>query len=106
MEKHVFRKPFFVSYLIPIIFSMGMVVMVMYGLSVTENSSHSEGVRILEESIRRAVITCYAIEGSYPSDISHIEEYYGVFIDRARYKVHYDIFASNIMPSISIITLE
>lgn len=80
--------------------------MVMYGLSVTDRASRSEGIRVLRESIERAVITCYALEGSYPGDITYIEENYGVRIDRTKYEVRYNIFASNIMPDIEIIPLK
>lgn len=103
MNKHVFRKSAFFTYLVPILFTAVMIVMVMYGLSVTERSSQSEGTRILLESLQRAAITCYAIEGNYPGDLLYIEENYGVRIDQNRYRVDYSIFASNIMPTINVV---
>ena len=106
MNKHVFKQPVILSYLVPIIFTLGMIFMVMYGLSVTGRASESEGIRVLKESVTRAAVTCYAIEGSYPSDLTYIEENYGVRIDRAKYEVRYSIFASNIMPDIEVVLLE
>jgi len=106
MFNHVYRKPIQLSYIIPILFTLGMIVLVLYGLSITGKSSQSEGTHILEESLWRAVITCYAIEGSYPSDLTHLEENYGIYIDRNRYLVRYSIFASNIKPDIEVILIE
>ena len=106
MDKHVFRKPVLLAYIVPILFTLGVILLVTYGLSVTDQASQDEGIRLLEESIRRAVITCYAIEGSYPGDIHHLEDTYGVYIDRTRYIVRYSIFASNIMPDIEVVLIE
>ena len=59
-----------------------------------------------EESLRRAVtrasVQCYAIEGRYPPSVEYLEENYGVRIDRDRYNVFYNGFASNVMPEIVI----
>lgn len=109
MKKNVFKKTALSglrAYIIPIVFTVAMIAMIVYGLSETERSSKSEGIRVLEESIRRAAVTCYAIEGSYPSDISYIEENYGVHIDRSKYAVYYVIFASNLLPDISVVELK
>ena len=94
------------SLLIPILFSLVMIGMISYGLRQTAESSSAEGLRVLEDSIRRAVITAYAIEGRFPSSLSHIEENFGVFIDRTRYVVHYMPIAENIMPNIFVFALD
>ena len=63
-----------------------------------------------EESLRRAVprasVQCYAIEGRYPPSVEYLEENYGVRIDRDRYNVFYNGFASNVMPEIVINPIE
>jgi len=79
--------------------------MIMYGLNQTEEASRAEGLRILEDSIRRAVVMAYAVEGRYPESIDYIEENFGIFIDRTRYIVHYQIFATNVFPDIAVIEL-
>ena len=91
------------SAIVPILFTIAIMCMIVYGLSRTEESSRAEAARILEDSIRRAVVTSYAIEGRYPETIAYIEEHYGVPIDRDKYVVHYEIFASNLMPDIMVI---
>jgi len=90
--------------LLPILFTLTVVVLIAYGISNTAESTRQEGTRILEESIRRAVITAYALEGRYPATIEHIENNFGVFIDRDRFIVHYTVFGSNIMPNVVVIS--
>ena len=108
MKRNIFRKSAWDivrSALVPILFTIVVMGMIVYGLRQTEESSKSEGLRILEESIRRAIVINYAIEGSYPGSIADVEEKYGVFVDRTKYLVHYSIFASNLMPDVAVIEL-
>ena len=91
--------------IVPLLFTAVVMVMIVFGLSQTEESNRAEGLRILEESIRRAVVLNYAVEGRYPESIAYVEENYGIVIDRTKYTVHYEIFASNLMPDLAVIEL-
>ncbi len=53
-------------------------------------------------AVRRAALTCYAVEGAYPDDISYLREQYGLAFDEDRYAVTYDAFASNQLPEIYV----
>lgn len=109
MKKTVFRKTVLLDLsaaIKPGLLTLAVACTVMYGLEQTERSSRAEGLRILEDGIRRAVVTCYAAEGSYPESVSYITEHYGVYIDTSKYTVHYEIFASNIFPIITVIDLN
>ena len=103
-KKNIFVKIF--AGIAPLFFTVAVMAMIVYGLNETEKSSKAEGLRILEESLHRAITKCYAVEGSYPSNLAYIEKFYGVHIDRTKYVVDYDIFASNIMPSVMVIELQ
>ena len=76
---------------------------VLQGLSKASIASNAESLRIAESSIRRGVINCYASEGYYPPSYEYLKEHYGISVDENRYIVHYEIFASNIMPVITVI---
>jgi hypothetical protein len=89
-----------------LVFTLFVIIMVVFGLIQTAESNRAEGLRLLDESIRRAVTECYALEGSYPDSIGYIEDNYGVIIDRSRYSVHYSAFADNIMPDINVFDLR
>lgn len=66
-------------------------------------SSRAEQLRITETSLRRAVISCYALEGRYPPDVEYLRKEYGLQLNDKKYIVHYDIFAENIMPEITVL---
>ena len=57
----------------------------------------------LEEALVKGAVTCYASEGIYPPTLEHLTENYNVRIDDDRFYVHYDVFASNIMPDITVV---
>jgi hypothetical protein len=108
-KREVFKKPAALalfSGITPILLTIAVTAMVIFGLSQTEESSKSEGLRILDEGIRRAVISCYAMEGYYPESLAYIENNYGVTINRERYIVHYQVIASNIMPDITVWNID
>ena len=105
-KRGIYRKSawdFLRAAILPVVFTVAIMLMVASGLQRTEESSRAEGLRILEDSIRRAVVTCYAIEGRYPESIEYIEANFGIHIDRTRFVVHYRVFASNILPEITVI---
>ena len=80
-----------------------IIVILLSGFRQASVSQADEALRIAEESIYRAVVSCYAIEGSYPQDFKYIKDNYNVSIDERKYFVHYSVFASNVMPDISVI---
>ena len=62
-----------------------------------------ESERATEEAIRRAAVSCYALEGSYPENYNYLEDNYNLSINEKLYEVQYRVFASNIMPEITVI---
>ncbi|MCL2163357.1 MAG: hypothetical protein FWH55_02970 [Oscillospiraceae bacterium] len=90
---------------LPMLFTFGVIAIVMIGLMQAEASCRAEGISMLEKSVKNAVVQCYAVEGNYPGSLSYIEERYGVYVDRSRYSVFYVVFAPNIMPSITVVEL-
>ena len=109
MKRSIFKKSA-LDYLrdigTSVIFTLFVIVTIVIGLRETEISSRAEGLRLLRESLTRAVVQSYAIEGVYPDSIRHIEERYGVYIDRTKYVVHYEAFASNILPDITVLEMN
>ena len=65
-----------------------------------------EGRLQLEESLRLSAMACYATEGIYPPTLDYLTERYGILIDGERYAVFYEIFADNLMPTITVVTLS
>ncbi|MDR3209709.1 MAG: hypothetical protein LBT36_03685 [Oscillospiraceae bacterium] len=83
------------------IFAMILVVL-LRGLTSTETASQTEQLHMLEDNIRRAMVSCYAMEGSYPESLEYMIINYGVRIDPNKFTVNYFVFASNIMPDYDV----
>ena len=47
-------------------------------------------------------VVCYALEGSYPDEVSYLEQNYGVVIDHAKYNVFYQSLGSNLKPEVAV----
>ncbi len=76
---------------------------VIFGLNEAKTAQGEEALRVARESILRGAIRCYALEGVYPPSYEYLKENYGVQINEDKYTVFYDIFASNMMPDITVI---
>ncbi|MEN6595043.1 MAG: hypothetical protein ABFC31_08895 [Clostridiaceae bacterium] len=70
-------------------------------LSASKRNAAQE-TELLDSAIRRAVVTCYAVEGKYPPSLDYLYKNYGVYVDESRYAVFYDVFAANVMPSLTV----
>ena len=81
---------------------LAVVIILVLAVSDVSRTSNEESLSIAENNIRRAVITCYAQEGRYPESIDYLKENYGLYVSDD-YIVYYDIFASNIMPNITVV---
>jgi hypothetical protein len=57
----------------------------------------------LEQALLKACVACYAAEGCYPPSLEHLQTYYGVQINTEVFTVKYEVFASNLMPEITVL---
>ena len=73
-----------------------------WGMAGLADRVDEQQAQTLERAIERAVVTCYALEGQYPPTLDYIRDNYGVVIDQERYDVFYDVFAQNVMPSVTV----
>ena len=87
---------------IPILIFCGFLAILIKGLSHFSSINEVQSLELLKQSVNRATIQCYAIEGIYPSELEYLEENYGVVYDKDKYGVEYGCFASNIMPTIVV----
>ena len=85
---------------------IGITAFVIAALCNTNSRADAEQMTQLANAIDRAVVTCYAIEGSYPPSLAYLEKRYGVQVDREHYTIEYSVFGSNVRPAIQIIPKE
>ena len=69
------------------------------GVGKVSSEAQTELVR---SAVRRAAVTCYAVEGAYPSTLDYLKKNYGLIYDEENYFVFYNSFASNILPEIRV----
>ena len=79
-----------------------LVMLVIVMLRGASKTSEEEGLQAAQDSIVRAIVSCYAYEGFYPDSIEYLTENYNLTIDKSRYLIHYDKAADNLMPNIII----
>ena len=89
-----------------VLFFLAVLAVTLLGLSDARRAVHSGGLRAAAEAVRRAAVTCYAIEGAYPQSYEYLKEHYGVRVDERLYAVEYSVFASNIMPDIAVRSIQ
>ena len=61
-----------------------------------------QAVESLRNSVTEACVQCYAIEGTYPTNIHYLEENYGVRYDGAKYAVSLDAGSKRELPAVEI----
>lgn len=64
-----------------------------------------EQLIIAQDAVCKYAVQCYALEGFYPSDISYLEENYGLALND-NYLYHYVCIGSNMMPEIKVFYLS
>ena len=91
------------EYMISVLLFLVVSVFSLIGLQEAREAQQAEALQIAKESILRGVVSCYALEGFYPPTYEYLKEKYDIHVDEEKYTVFYDIFASNMMPDVTII---
>ncbi len=55
----------------------------------------------MKENLVDILITCYAIEGAYPSDVKYVEKY-GYVFDTEKYIYEYEVRSSYVLPKVDV----
>ncbi len=96
------EKTSITSYLPILIMVAVLGVFVLFANSMTSNNTAREK-EILQNAIERSVTQCYALEGTYPSSLSYLEENYGLIYNKDQFFVDYQYIGGNLRPDITII---
>ena len=73
------------------------------GVGEAAQVSDREALRMAQQAVRQAAVSCYALQGAYPATYEDLKSSSGVAVDEEKYVVFYEIFASNIMPEITVV---
>ncbi len=78
---------------------VGFVLMV----NMLTATSGDQETRLVYDAVKNAALTCYAVEGTYPENLDYLREHYKLAYNMERFVVEYDAFASNLMPTITVL---
>ncbi len=100
------HAPSTLSQLLVLPFILAAVVLLIIGLLQYKDNRYVADIATEKATIERYAIQCYASEGSYPPDLTYLEDNYGLILKRERYLYYYEVFASNVLPDIRVIPLN
>ncbi len=63
-----------------------------------------ESAAAIETAVSRSALQCYVVEGVYPPDLEYLEDNYGLEVNTRDFYVRYEAFASNLPPTIKVIS--
>ena len=88
-----------------VVLTLCVIVGIAWGASKTQDQATEQALKMTAESIRRAAVQCYALEGIYPVNIDYLIDHYGIRPDTGRFIVHYQFVADNLLPDIMVLPI-
>lgn len=88
--------------LIGAVVALVLVALVVAGALVSHRVTRAQGATSVRAAVLEAAIQCCAVEGSYPSALSHLENDYGLVVNHSDYVVTYEWLGDNVMPSVAV----
>lgn len=85
-----------------VVFLIALLVAIWVFGGVAGAQTREQGAVTIKQTIQHAAMQCFAIEGAYPPSVRYLEENYGLSINERDYTVRYEVFASNVLPSIVV----
>ena len=99
------RKGLFSTFkdvLLPVVIIAAVLLTVSQGIKSMDGKYRVEQYKSATNAVNRAVVQCYVLEGRYPPNIKYLQDNYALAIDTSKYHITYDIFASNVMPTVRV----
>lgn len=81
----------------------GFLLLMGLGAAGLNRSLRAEQLHSVQLAVQRAVVHCYALEGSYPPSLQYLQQNYGLVLDTKRYIYDYSVFAPNVPPEVHVL---
>lgn len=81
---------------------VAVVACLVFATLLSRNIAREQSAYTVRDSVIQAAVQCCAVEGSYPSSLSHLEEKYGLVINKDDYVVNYEWLGDNVPPSVVV----
>lgn len=93
----------YIQPMLSVLLFAAIVAVISLGMSNIQERGGKQQTKLLTDALRRASVSCYAVEGRYPPTLEYIKDNYGVVVNDDRFIVRYVAFAENIMPTIRVL---
>lgn len=80
-----------------------LVVVGAFSYRAMRKTMNEQAATSMRQSILDTANQCCAIEGSYPLSLEHLEQNYGLTINREDFVITYQAYANNIAPNVVVI---
>ena len=82
---------------------VALVIALLLGVNALMQSALREQTALsIRDSIVDTSVQCYAIEGSYPTQLVYLEQKYGLVLNHREYVVDYEWLGDNVPPSVVV----
>lgn len=111
MSKNRFKKSTdnlydFKHKIVCLLLGVGIVFILIYSAKDIAQSTTEKQKNSLQQAVVKGAVHCYATQGYYPENIEYLEKHYGISYDKDKFYIDYTAFASNIMPSITVVIVK
>ena len=86
-----------------ILIFVALIVAFVFLVNNITGKGNGKEMDIVRDAVKNAALTCYAVEGMYPDDLTYLRQHYNLSYNEERYIVYYRPLASNLMPSIKVV---
>ena len=85
-----------------ILIFVALIIAFVFLINNITGKGNGRELEIVRDAVKNAALTCYAVEGMYPDDLTYLREHYNLSYNEEKYHVFYEPLASNLMPSIKV----
>ena len=97
------QKKKIITYLI--LAGITVVVLLAFVFGVFGNAAEDESeesMQAIKNAVMEKSLQCYCIEGAYPSELSYLEENYGLVVNKTDYYIVYRSVGENLPPQVTV----
>lgn len=69
---------------------------------LAQYNTREQSALSIRQTVLDVAMQCAAVEGSFPSSLTYLEDNYGLRINHNDYIVNYEVFAPNVVPSVVV----
>ncbi|GFH96438.1 hypothetical protein IMSAGC003_02994 [Lachnospiraceae bacterium] len=92
--------------LLPLLTGVLILLLFLGGVQSVSDTTAAKQLESLETALSRSIAQCYSVEGMYPPSLKYLEEHYGLTYDRGRFLIDYQSVGANLMPEVTILSIQ